>query len=104
MTWFHVCEKQKGMGKTMACLSLVVLMVLHVQIATCCTHEEDDERFKIEAPAAAPEDSKMTSSSSSIYINGVFFVKANPCYKEGDDIYGADERRINTGANPLHNR
>ncbi|KAL8136189.1 hypothetical protein AgCh_010696 [Apium graveolens] len=82
------------MGRTMACLSLVSLMLLHVQITTCCTHEEDDERFETVAPAEAP-----------VNINGVFFVKASPCYnEEGDDIYGADERRINTGANPLHNR
>lgn len=102
---FYVCKKQMGMGKTMVCLSLVGLMLLHIQIATCCTHKEDDERFKTEAPPAeAPADSKM-SSSSPININGVFFVEANPCYKEeGDDVYGADERRINTGANPLHNR
>lgn len=100
---FYVWKKQMGMRRTMACLSLVGLMLLHIQIATCCTHKEDDERFEIKAPAAAPADSKKTSSSS-IYINGVFFVKASPCYKEGDDVYGDDERRINTGANPLHNR
>lgn len=85
---------------------------MQIQIAPCCKHG-DDERFRIETPEA-PADSKTSSSSSvaaaaadHIKINGVFFVKANPCYKEGDDvddIYGADARRINTGANPLHNR
>ncbi|KAK1386561.1 hypothetical protein POM88_014739 [Heracleum sosnowskyi] len=104
MTWFYVYKKQMGMRKTMACLSLVVLMLCHAQIATSCTHKEDDKTLKFEAAAAAaaPADSKLTSSS--ININGGFFVKVSPCYKEGDDIYVADQRRIKTGANPLHNR
>ncbi|WOG98026.1 hypothetical protein DCAR_0417367 [Daucus carota subsp. sativus] len=94
-----------GKGRTWACFSLLLLlMLLQIQIATCCRHE-DDKRFKVEAQA----DSKMTSSPAAdgdnhVDINGVLFVEGNPCYKDGDDIYDADERRINTGANPLHNR
>lgn len=92
MSWTNVSKKQMGLGKGLACFSLLLLMLLQLQITTttpCCAANKFS-RFKSEAAAAA--------ASS---INGRFKGKE---LQDGDEIFGADKRKVNTGPNPLHNR
>lgn len=95
MSWINVSKKM-GLGKGLACFSLLLLMLLHLQITTPCCAANKFSRFKSEAAAAASSNSDKSTTS----INGRFKGKE----LDGDEIFGADKRKVNTGPNPLHNR
>ncbi|XP_052173701.1 uncharacterized protein LOC127789011 [Diospyros lotus] len=84
------------MRKELACLSLILLMLIELELSSPCFAEGYYNRFKGGtggggggSSAASPKPQKGFKRS-----NG----------DQDDDLFGADKRKVYTGPNPLHNR
>ncbi|EOY08782.1 Uncharacterized protein TCM_023923 [Theobroma cacao] len=94
MTWVLSKKKQMSLRKGLACLSLLLLMLL--QFETPCfagVYDHNHNRFRAGSGA---------SLSPNFKSQGGF--KGSNTAKDGDDIFGAEQRKVYTGPNPLHNR
>ena len=79
--------------KCLACLSLLLLMLL--QFETPCYAGVHDKLNRFKAGSGA-------GLSPNFKSQGGF--KGSNTGKDGDDIFGSEQRKVYTGPNPLHNR
>ncbi|KMT15206.1 hypothetical protein BVRB_3g063170 [Beta vulgaris subsp. vulgaris] len=90
----------------LACLSLLLLIILIFKTPTFAVGYGRFNKFRsgfyssseINHGKHQPGHKSLSSSSSTTNKAG------NAEDQNGDDIFGADKRKIHTGPNPLHNR
>ncbi|KAF1883214.1 hypothetical protein Lal_00030426 [Lupinus albus] len=76
-------------------ISLFLLMLLRFSTTTSSSTVEKTRRF----------DRFKGGSSSSELKSSEFQLQGNKADKNiGDQVFGADKRKVHTGPNPLHNR
>ncbi|XWS57170.1 hypothetical protein CRYUN_Cryun09bG0150200 [Craigia yunnanensis] len=83
-----------SLRKCLACLSLLLLMLQ--QFETPCFAGVHDKLNRFKAGFGAGLSHNFKSQG------GPF--KGSDTGKDGDDIFGAEQRKVYTGPNPLHNR
>ncbi|KAE8704381.1 Aldolase superfamily protein [Hibiscus syriacus] len=76
--------------RRLACMSLLLLMLLQFQTRCSAGLYDELDRFKpISGAGLSPKVGELEGSNTG---------------EDGDDIFGAEKRKVYTGPNPLHNR
>ncbi|KAL5743685.1 hypothetical protein ACOSQ2_026801 [Xanthoceras sorbifolium] len=99
MVWVVMRNKVMGLRRSeLACLSLLLLLLILSQLETscCADHVNGYSRFSR---------FKGGSGSHHLPVSSYGGLKGNNNVdKNGDQIFGAEKRKVYTGPNPLHNR
>ncbi|XVE90735.1 hypothetical protein DITRI_Ditri20bG0101100 [Diplodiscus trichospermus] len=83
-----------SLRRGLACLSLLLLMMLQFETPYCAGVHDKLNRFKAESG---------TGLTSNLKSQGGF-KGSNTAAKDVDDVFVAEQRKVYTGPNPLHNR
>ncbi|XVE95741.1 hypothetical protein REPUB_Repub02eG0125500 [Reevesia pubescens] len=94
MTW-ALRKKQMSLRRGLACLSLLLLMLLQFETRCYAGVYDKLNRFKVGSGAGLSPPFKSPQGG---------FKGSNTGRKDGDGIFGAEQRKVYTGPNPLHNR
>lgn len=90
MNWV-IRKEQMGLRRGLACFSLLLLILSVLETPCSAVGYAKFSRFK------GGSDSELNPAKSN---NGF---KGN-VDKDGNEIFGAEKRKVHTGPNPLHNR
>ncbi|CAJ1915635.1 unnamed protein product [Sphenostylis stenocarpa] len=92
-----ICVKSKNQKMSFVVLFLLLLLFLILSTTPCqaAARKARFERFKGGGSSA--------SEFKPFNFHGAA-LQGNSAHKEGDQVFGADKRKVYTGPNPLHNR
>ncbi|XWS43011.1 hypothetical protein CRYUN_Cryun16bG0063900 [Craigia yunnanensis] len=93
MTWV-LSKNQISLRRGLACFSLLLLMLL--QFETPCYAGVYDKLNRFKAGSGARLSPNFKSHGG--------FKGSNTAKDGADDFFGAEQRKVYTGPNPLHNR
>jgi len=93
-----ICVKGKNQKMSFLILFLLLLLLLLLSTTPChaAARKVRFERFKGASSSSASEFKPFNFHGADL--------QGNSAHKEGDQVFGADKRKVYTGPNPLHNR
>ncbi|KAJ6700152.1 CLAVATA3/ESR (CLE)-RELATED PROTEIN 22 [Salix purpurea] len=97
INWFARKKEMGVLRRELACLSLLLLLSIMSQLETPC-HAVGYGKFSSVKGGSGSELKNNPAMSNRI---GGLKRSAN---KDGNEIFGAEKRKVYTGPNPLHNR
>ncbi|ESW34062.1 hypothetical protein PHAVU_001G120900 [Phaseolus vulgaris] len=91
-----ICVKSKNQKMSFVILFLLLLLLLLLSTTPChaAAGKARFERFKGGSSASQFKPFNFRGAD----------LQGNSAHKEGDQVFGADKRKVYTGPNPLHNR
>lgn len=94
-----ICVKRNNQQK-MSCVILFLLLLL--LSTTPCHAAARKTRFdRLKGGSSSDDEFKFKPSNN---FHGVGLQGNTNAQKDGDQVFGADKRKVYTGPNPLHNR
>ncbi|BAT85108.1 hypothetical protein VIGAN_04260700 [Vigna angularis var. angularis] len=93
-----ICVKSKNQKMSFVILFLLLLLLLLLFSTTPCHAAAGKARFERFKAASSASEFKPFN------FRGAADLQGNGAHKEGDQVFGADKRKVYTGPNPLHNR
>ncbi|KAG5043239.1 hypothetical protein AAZX31_03G109800 [Glycine max] len=99
-----ICVKRNNNQQKMSCviLFLLLLLLLLLLSTTPCHAAARKARFDTLKGGSSSDDEFKFKPSNNFHGTGL---QGNTnAQKDGDQVFGADKRKVYTGPNPLHNR